>query len=328
MRHSIDLLEFIQCVLAKRLNSASTAITPCLVNYTGYYQIIYNAEPTALNQQLTQLMQLAVDVAKQQFLVVMSVQQSYLQLQVYVDGDPQHLTYHVSLEKISFVQPKPQQKAVVKLASTSERIQKAIAMLNQYSGTVITDYGDDTAHEVTLIDGNIDQPASILTPNQLVVLPLASGTLIPQHHNYVFWPFFDSDILLALQEAGTARKTRVLVADDSIPCKMATTIMLEKLGCKVTSAADGNDALTKAQHSIFDLIFLDERMPGLNGSDVARQLCEEGQLNRDTPKIALTGITELDEITTLFKKGITHYLEKPITKRTLEDFLQQWQLAR
>lgn len=328
MQHSIDLLEFIQCVLAKRLSSASTAITPCLVNYTGYYQIIYNAAPIALSQQFTQFIQLAVDVAKQHILVVMSVQQSQVQLQMYVDGDPQHRTYNLSLEQISCLQPIPQQEAVLKLASTSERIHKAIAMLNQYSGAFQADYRDSKVTEVILIDGNIDQPASILAPNQIIVLPLASGTVIPQHHSYVFWPFFDSDILLALQEAGTARKTRVLLADDSTPCKMITTIMLEKLGCKVTSAADGNEALTKAQHSIFDLIFLDERMPGLNGSDVARQLCEEGQLNRDTPKIALTGVTELQEITTLFSKGITHYLEKPITKRTLEDFLQQWQLAR
>lgn len=327
MRQSIDLLEFIQCVLAKLLSSASAAITPCLVNATGYYQILYNIAPNKLQQQLVQLMQSAVAIAKQHTLVVVSVQQGYFELKLYVDGDTQPTAHCVSHEKVSCLQPIQQQKAVVRLASTSERIRKTIAMLNQHSGIFITDHSDSTADDVTLIDGIAQLPAPTIASNSIIVRPLTADTLISQHHNCLFWPFYDTDILLASQDAASVRKTHVLVADDSIPSKMATTIMLEKLGCKVISAEDGIEALTKAQQSVFDLIFLDERMPGLNGSDVANKLCEEGQLNRHTPKIALTGITEADDITALFKKGITHYLEKPITKSTLENFLQQWQAA-
>lgn len=117
---------------------------------------------------------------------------------------------------------------------------------------------------------------------------------------------------------------RVLLADDSVPCKAATKIMLEKLGCMVTAVDNGNAALLHAEQHLFDLIFLDEQMPGLNGSDVAIKLCAKEQLNRDTPKIALTGITDPDELSALFKKGITHYLKKPITKPALESFLNNW----
>ncbi|MGB1261778.1 MAG: response regulator [Cognaticolwellia sp.] len=120
------------------------------------------------------------------------------------------------------------------------------------------------------------------------------------------------------------RKLKVLVADDSKSSKMTTMIFLESLGCIVTGADDGLEALQLSQNEIFDLIFLDERMPGLLGSDVAAELCQEKKTNLHTPKISLTGLTDKGAVDELYSKGITHHIEKPITKLILEKFLQQW----
>jgi len=49
----------------------------------------------------------------------------------------------------------------------------------------------------------------------------------------------------------------VFVADDSKPCKMLTMIMLQSLGCEVTGADDGLEALEVTSQQPFDLIFLD-----------------------------------------------------------------------
>ena len=52
-------------------------------------------------------------------------------------------------------------------------------------------------------------------------------------------------------------KVRVLVADDSKPSKMLTIILLQSLGCEVTGADDGLEALEVTSQQPFDLIFLD-----------------------------------------------------------------------
>ncbi|WP_160061977.1 response regulator [Psychromonas sp. L1A2] len=118
----------------------------------------------------------------------------------------------------------------------------------------------------------------------------------------------------------------VFVADDSKPSKMLTIIMLQSLGCSVTGADDGLEALDITSKQPFDLIFLDENMPGLKGSDVAEQLCivESSGINRNTPKVSLTGLVGEDAVENLYKKGITHHIEKPVTKAMLESFLTSW----
>ncbi|ETX09539.1 hypothetical protein MUS1_06815 [Marinomonas ushuaiensis DSM 15871] len=117
-------------------------------------------------------------------------------------------------------------------------------------------------------------------------------------------------------------KLNVFVADDSMPSKMIMMIMLESLGCIVTGADDGEEALSIASKQEFDLIFLDEKMPGLLGSDVANLLREAGDINSQTPKVSLTGITDKGAINELYNKGITHYLEKPISKIVLVNYLK------
>ncbi|MEP4889539.1 MAG: response regulator [Aliiglaciecola sp.] len=120
------------------------------------------------------------------------------------------------------------------------------------------------------------------------------------------------------------RKLRVLVADDSKPSKMATMIMLEQLDCNVCGASDGVEALELASKQPFDLLFLDEKMPGMNGSDVAMQLRDGNNQNQLATKVSLTGITDSDSVNSLYDKGITHHIVKPITKQVLESFLIQW----
>lgn len=119
-------------------------------------------------------------------------------------------------------------------------------------------------------------------------------------------------------------KVRVLVADDSKPSKMLTIILLQSLGCEVTGADDGLEALEITRQQPFDLIFLDENMPGLQGSEVAEKLSNGTGINATIPKISLTGLVGEISIDNLYKKGITHHIEKPVSKEALARFLAEW----
>lgn len=116
------------------------------------------------------------------------------------------------------------------------------------------------------------------------------------------WPFFDTDLITILTTFHTQTRLSVLVADDSLPSQIATKVMLEMLGCLVTCAENGASALTLAQNEPFDLLLLDERMPGMFGSDVAQQLVRQNTPNNDTPKVILTGLTGDEQIAELFEK--------------------------
>ena len=273
------------------------------------------------------MLQPALDIAKHSVIIVVSAEQQHLQLQISVDDNTTPIAQCTSPEKVSCQQPVSQLVNAVQLVAESAPLSKAIDLFMQYSAINFSRHAVKAADIVTLIDYRDSITSSITLPKQLAVMTIAPGNLSAQHSNSLFWPFFDTDLLLLIQDHNAVTPLSVLVADDSIPSKVATQAMLEKLGCIVISASDGLEALAIAQQQAFDLILLDERMPGLNGSDVASQLNQQGQLNCNTPKIALTGITQPDEIDALFRKGITHYLEKPITKLTLEKFLQQWQVT-
>ena len=57
----------------------------------------------------------------------------------------------------------------------------------------------------------------------------------------------------------------ILWADDEIDLLKPHIIYLEERGYNLTAAKSGDEALDLLKESIFDLIFLDENMPGLSG---------------------------------------------------------------
>jgi CheY-like chemotaxis protein len=61
------------------------------------------------------------------------------------------------------------------------------------------------------------------------------------------------------------RKINILWADDEIDLLKVHLLFLEEKGYNVTTANNGDDALSLVHENNFDIIFLDENMPGLSG---------------------------------------------------------------
>jgi len=69
---------------------------------------------------------------------------------------------------------------------------------------------------------------------------------------------------------------RVLIADDEHDIREFLTMALDIEGWEVRTAASGNEAIAIVPDFAPDLIVLDQMMPGLRGTDVARQLRGQG----------------------------------------------------
>jgi DNA-binding response OmpR family regulator len=105
----------------------------------------------------------------------------------------------------------------------------------------------------------------------------------------------------------------ILVVDDEPKVARLARDYLEKNGFRVTTAADGQSALTTARREKPDLVILDLMLPHIDGREVCRTLRRES----DVPIIMLTALSEeIDQVTGL-EIGADDYITKPFSVRTL-----------
>jgi len=105
----------------------------------------------------------------------------------------------------------------------------------------------------------------------------------------------------------------ILIVDDDrkITDMLRRTLAYE--GYRVATAADGNEALGKAQAEQPDLVILDWLMPGLDGIAVARQLRAAG----DVPILMLTARDAVEHRVEGLDSGADDYLVKPFAPEEL-----------
>jgi len=118
---------------------------------------------------------------------------------------------------------------------------------------------------------------------------------------------------------------RVLLVDDNRVNTIVAKYALEKLGCEVTLASDGAEALDTMDSAAFDLVFMDVRMPGMNGLEATRERRrrEESGLARYTI-VALTAGALLEEREDCFRAGMDDYISKPFAGDSLREVLARW----
>jgi CheY-like chemotaxis protein len=68
------------------------------------------------------------------------------------------------------------------------------------------------------------------------------------------------------------RQIHILWTDDEIDLLKPYILFLEERDYMVTTAANGADALTLVAENDFDLIFLDENMPGISGLEALERI--------------------------------------------------------
>ena len=101
---------------------------------------------------------------------------------------------------------------------------------------------------------------------------------------------------------------RVLTVDDSRAVRMLVSKNAREMGLEVDEAEDGQQGLTKAGESSFDLIILDVTMPVLDGPGMLAELRNRGD---KTPVLMLTSESKRSIVSSLMKLGIEDYVLKP-----------------
>jgi CheY-like chemotaxis protein len=94
---------------------------------------------------------------------------------------------------------------------------------------------------------------------------------------------------------------------------------------QITSCKNAPDALKLVQKNDFDLILLDQMMPGMDGMEAVIAIRSlPGRKYQDIPIIALTANTAAGIREVFLEKGFNDYLSKPIETYRLNEFLERW----
>jgi putative two-component system response regulator len=114
-----------------------------------------------------------------------------------------------------------------------------------------------------------------------------------------------------MNEQPTARRSRILVADDTESIRSLFRRLLIADGHDVVSAADGTAALEAVQRHQPDVILLDIGMPAMDGLEVCRRL-KADPATRLTPIVLVTGQTDLSDRIRGIEAGADEFLSKPV----------------
>jgi len=109
----------------------------------------------------------------------------------------------------------------------------------------------------------------------------------------------------------------LLVVDDNEDNRYTLSRRLTREGyTNLTMATDGREALDLLKLKTFDLVLLDNMMPGMNGIEVLERM-KAGASLRDIPVIMISAANELDNVIRCIELGAEDYLPKPFNPTLL-----------
>jgi len=137
---------------------------------------------------------------------------------------------------------------------------------------------------------------------------------------------------LPLEEAQAATKAAsglsILVAEDNEINALLMRSLLSRLGHRAVLTTNGEEALeswqaARSAGAPYDLVLMDIQMPQLDGIETTRRIrsLEAGQPGRQTPILALTANTLVEDRYACFEAGMDGFLIKPLDREKLAEAL-------
>ncbi len=129
------------------------------------------------------------------------------------------------------------------------------------------------------------------------------------------------------EEAGTLHfGARVLMVEDNETNRLILEQILNRLGCHVSHAAHGQEALDILDQRRFDLVLMDVQMPVMDGLTAAREIRQRESalgLTRQ-PIIALTANALAGDRDMCLQAGMDDYVAKPVTIDSISTAMLRW----
>ena len=175
------------------------------------------------------------------------------------------------------------------------------------------------------------QPGSAGTGLGLAICQLLANLLGGQigcdtlPHGKEFWLTLPADVMDVADEPQAHAepipdwlpRTRILLVEDIPANQVVVATALRRHGHMVDVASSGVEALDKLDRGLYDVVFLDIFMPGMDGLETARHIRATPGRGRDLPIVALTANTSADDKAAYLAAGMNDLVAKPVGTATL-----------
>ncbi len=122
-------------------------------------------------------------------------------------------------------------------------------------------------------------------------------------------------------EDRSARRLRVLLAEDNPINQQVAVRMLHRLGHDVEVAHNGQEAVDRVESEPFDIVLMDLQMPAMDGLDATREIRRRLAPDRQPRIVALTANAMQADRQRCLEAGMDDYIAKPFRLETLRDTL-------
>ena len=118
------------------------------------------------------------------------------------------------------------------------------------------------------------------------------------------------------------KPARILIVDDDPGMAETLGFILEEDGHQVAVAKDGPTAIERVRHQVFDLIFMDVRLPGMNGAEICKSV---KKIRPDVVVVMMTAYALEDLIQEALRAGAARVCHKPLNIPSVLQFITSYQ---
>jgi CheY-like chemotaxis protein len=115
----------------------------------------------------------------------------------------------------------------------------------------------------------------------------------------------------------------VLVAEDNPENQKVARLMLERMGCRVDTVANGKEAVEMAQRIAYDIVFMDCQMPEMDGYEATQEIRRREAGARQVPIVALTAHAMEGDRQKCLQAGMDDYVSKPVRREAIREVLER-----
>ncbi len=117
---------------------------------------------------------------------------------------------------------------------------------------------------------------------------------------------------------------RALVVDDNEINLLVAVEMLRAYDLIIDTAESGEEAIRLCEGRLYDIVFMDHMMPGMDGVEATRRIRAISKPNEAVPIIALTANAVTGVREQFIESGLTDFLSKPVQVDELNRVLLEW----
>ena len=138
-------------------------------------------------------------------------------------------------------------------------------------------------------------------------------------------PTMHNEDLHSYHETFRAPDARILIVDDTRMNIMVAVNLLKMTDVQIDTSENGQEAVRLCEKNAYDVILLDQRMPGMDGTETLQAIrALEDKKNASTPVICLTADAVRGARERYLSQGFSDYLTKPVEGHDLERMLMKY----